>query len=202
MMLEKPAETQTPIAGLIAHRWSPRAMDPNKPVSREQLIALLEAARWAPSCYGDQPWHYLVWDRFSDPAGWRMAFECLAEANQVWVKNAAILLLSVAAPNFSYNGKPNRFAQHDTGAASENLSLQTTALGLALHQMGGYDSDQAKARFNIPADYTCMAMIAVGHPAPAAILPDDLLKKEQAPRQRKPLSQFVFEGNWGQGIKA
>lgn len=135
-MLEKPAVTQVAIADVIARRWSPRAMNPTKPVSREQLLALLEAARWAPSCYGDQPWRYLVWDRFGDPVGWQRAFECLAEGNQVWVKNAALLLLSVAAPNFQHNGKLNRFAQHDTGAASANLALQATALGLALHQMG------------------------------------------------------------------
>ena len=197
-MLEKPAVTQVAIADVIARRWSPRAMNPTKPVSREQLLALLEAARWAPSCYGDQPWRYLVWDRFGDPVGWQRAFECLAEGNQVWVKNAALLLLSVAAPNFQHNGKLNRFAQHDTGAASANLALQATALGLALHQMGGFDADQAKSRFNIPTDHTCMAMIAVGHPAPTDVLSDDLRRKEVASRTRKPLNEMIFNGNWGQ----
>ena len=71
-MLEKPAVTQPPIAELIARRWSPRALDPNKPVNRDQLLALLEAARWAPSCFGDQPWRYLVWDRFRE--GWFSLF--------------------------------------------------------------------------------------------------------------------------------
>jgi nitroreductase len=89
-MLEKSAITQAPIADLIAHRWSPRAIDPDQPVGREPLLALLEAARWAPSCFGDQPWRYLVWDRFHDAASWQQAFECLAEGNQVWVKNAPV----------------------------------------------------------------------------------------------------------------
>ncbi|HRD64765.1 MAG TPA: nitroreductase family protein [Candidatus Competibacter sp.] len=201
-MLEKPAITQTPIADLIAHRWSPRAIDPSKPVSREHLAALLEAARWAPSCFGDQPWRYLVWDRFHNAASWQQAFECLAEGNQVWVKNAPVLLLSIAAPNFGHNDKPNRWAQHDTGAASENLCLQATALGLVAHQMAGFDPDQAKARFNIPADHACMAMIAVGHPGPVEVLPDDLRERELVPRERKPLDRLAFEGNWGQGFKA
>jgi len=199
-MLEKPAITQAPVAELIARRWSPRAIDPDQPVGREHLLALLEAARWAPSCFGDQPWRYLVWDRFHDAAGWRQAFECLAEGNQVWAKNAPLLMLSIVAPNFGHNDQPNRWAQYDTGAASENLCLQATALGLVAHQMGGFDSDQAKARFNIPADYTCMAMIAVGHPAPAEGLPDALRHKELATRERKPLSQIVFEGGWAQGF--
>ncbi|MBL8251879.1 MAG: nitroreductase family protein [Candidatus Competibacter sp.] len=200
--MEKPAITQTPIADLIARRWSPRAIDPAKPVSREQLLALLEAARWAPSCFGDEPWRYLVWDRRRDPDGWRQAFECLAEGNQLWVQNAPLLLLSVAAPAFAHNQQPNRWARHDTGAASENLCLQATALGLVAHQMAGFNADQAKARFTIPADYDCMAMIAVGHPAPAESLPDELRRTELAPRKRKPLNQIAFEGNWGRGIEA
>lgn len=200
-MPEKPATTSTSIADLIARRWSPRAIDPAQPVSREQLFALLEAARWAPSCFGDEPWRYLVWDRLRDAAGWQQAFECLAEGNQVWVKNAPVLLLSVATPNFGHNNKPNRWAQHDTGAASENFCLQASALGLVAHQMGGFDPDKAKATFNIPADHACMAMIAVGHPGPVDGLPEALREKEQSPRQRKPLAQIVFESVWGQSVR-
>ncbi len=200
-MLEKPAVTQPPVAEIIARRWSPRAIDPNQPVSRDQLLALLEAARWAPSCFGDQPWRYLVWDRFRDPASWQQAFECLAEGNQGWVKNAPVLLLSLAAANFGHNDQPNRWAQHDTGAASENLCLQATALGLVAHQMGGFDPDKAKATFNVPAGYTCMAMIAVGFPGSVEVLPEALRERELAPRERKPLTQIVFEGSWGRDLQ-
>ncbi|HOB60589.1 MAG TPA: nitroreductase family protein [Candidatus Competibacteraceae bacterium] len=200
-MFEKPAVTQVAIADLIARRWSPRAIDPTQPVGRDQLIALLEAARWAPSCFGDQPWRFLVWDRSSDPAGWQRAFECLAEGNQIWVQNAPVLILSVAVPHFGHNGQPNRWAQYDTGAATENLCLQATALGLAAHQMGGFDSEQAKARFNIPADHTCMAMVAIGHPGSIDALPDALSKKEQALRERKSLGQIAFAGGWGQSFR-
>ncbi len=165
-MLEKPAITQAPIADLIARRWSPRAIDPDQPVGREHLLALLEAARWAPSCFGDQPWRYLVWDRFHDAASWRQAFECLAEGNQIWVKNAPVLLLSIAAPNFGHNDQPNRWAQYDTGAASENLCIQAAALGLAAHQMGGFDAAAVAKLAGLPERATPMAMIAIGHPAP------------------------------------
>jgi nitroreductase len=200
-VIEKTAVTQVAIADLIARRWSPRAIDPTRPVGREHVLALLEAARWAPSCFGDQPWRYLVWDRFRDADAWRQAFECLAEGNQAWAENAPILLLALAAPNFSHNDQPNRWAQYDTGAAGENLCLQATALGLAAHQMGGFDEAQIKTRFGIPADHVGMAMIAVGHPAPAETLPEALQARESAPRERRPLAQIAFEGRWGRGIQ-
>lgn len=201
-MLEKKAQTAVGIDDTLARRWSPRAFDPAQPVAREQLLALLEAARWAPSCYGDEPWRYIVWDRTRDPDGWQKAFECLAESNQKWVANAPLLLASLAGSHFSRNGKPNRWAQHDTGAASENLVLQATALGLAAHQMGGFDADRLRQQFGIPDEFTPMAMIAVGHQAEPDTLPADLKERETGPRKRRPLEETFFEGAFGQPIDA
>ena len=192
----KLANTQVPIHELIAQRWSPRAFDRDRPINRAQLIALLEAARWAPSCFGDEPWHYVVWDRYRDENSWKKAFDCLAESNQVWVKNAPLLMLSTANPTFHHNGKPNRWGHHDTGAASENICLQAVALGLAAHQMGGFDVDKIRQTFNIPATFECMAMIAVGYATEAEVLEGDLKAKELAARTRRPLTENFFEGGW------
>jgi nitroreductase len=123
MMQERRAVTAVAIDDLLARRWSPRAYDEARRVSREQIAALLEAARWAPSCNGDEPWRYLIWDRARDPAGFQKAFDCLSENNRKWVKNVPLLLLSCAGSTFAHNGKPNRWAQHDTGAASVCLAL-------------------------------------------------------------------------------
>jgi len=202
MPVTKIALTSQVIHDLIARRWSPRAFDRNKPVSRKQLIALLEAARWAPSCFGDEPWCYLVWDRHRDPDSWQKAFECLAEGNQVWVKNAPLLLASIAGSQFARNGKPNRWGQHDTGAASANLVLQAVALGLAAHQMGGFDADKLREKFAIPASYTPMAMIAVGYQADAAFLEGEIKERELAPRARRPLGEKFFDGTWGVPVKS
>ena len=115
--------------------------------AREQLAALLEAARWAPSCNGDEPWRYLVWDRARDPEGWQKAFDCLSENNRKWVKNVPVLMLSCAGSIFAHNGKPNRYGPHDTGAASMSHRAAGGALGLAVHQMGGFDAAKARAAF-------------------------------------------------------
>jgi nitroreductase len=93
-MDERNAQTSVPIDPVLARRWSPRAFDTNRGVSRTQLAALLEAARWAPSCNGDEPWRYLIWDRSRDSAGWQKAFDCLSDNNKKWVKNVPLLMLS------------------------------------------------------------------------------------------------------------
>ncbi len=200
-MEERRAETIAPIDDLIARRWSPRAYDAQRQVTRAQLASLLEAARWAPSCNGDQPARYLVWERRRDPQGWQCAFDCLAENNRKWVKNVPLLMLSCAGSVFAHNGKPNRYGPHDTGAASLSLALQGTALGLAVHQMGGFDAAKARTAFSIPDEYTPMAMIAVGYQAPADVLDEETRAKELAPRSRKPPETLFFEGGWGQAVK-
>lgn len=199
-MFEKSALTQEPIAAIIANRWSGRAFDASKPVPPQAIISLCEAARWAPSSYGDEPWRYLVWDKLADPMAWQRAFSCLAESNQVWVKRAPLLLLSLANKNFRHDGSANRFAQHDTGMASMAMVLEAVALGLMAHQMGGFDSAKIRAAFAIPEDYTCMAMIAIGYPASPDILDGNLKERELASRSRQPLGAHFFSGAWGKGL--
>lgn len=200
--MHKPAITQVPIDTTLANRWSGRAYDAAKGVSHAQVIALLEAARWAPSCFGDQPWRFVVWNKGSDAASWQQAFDCLVPGNQDWVRNSPLLLLICADTLFGHNQKPNRFAQYDTGAAAENLCLQAASMGLMAHQMGGFDADKARKEFNIPEQFTLMAMVSVGYPADIATLEGEALAKETAERVRKPLSDLFFDAAWGNSIKA
>jgi nitroreductase len=200
-MDEKTAVSSVALADLIAHRWSPRAFDRARPLAREQILALVEAARWAPSCYGDEPWRYLIWERQRDEGSWQRAFGCLGESNRKWVVNAPVLMASVASGAFDHDGKPNRWAQHDTGAASMSIALEAVALGLVVHQMGGFDADQLRREFAIPQSYTPMAMIAIGYQADADILEGDYRARELAPRRRKPIETRFFEGTWEEGFK-
>jgi nitroreductase len=193
-MIEKPAITDQPIVKIIAERWSGRAFDPALPVSSEQITALSEAARWAPSCYGDQPWRFLTCDRHTDAEAWQKAFDALAPGNQQWAENAPLLILAAASPSFTHNGKPNKWNGYDTGAASISLCLQATALGLMSHQMGGFDADKMRQSFSIPADIELWAMIAVGYPAPLDTLTEEEMERELKARERRPLSEQFYLG--------
>jgi nitroreductase len=198
--MQKLAITQTPINETVAMRWSPRAFDASKPVSQQQIIALLEAARWAPSCFGDQPWRFIVWNKTADATAWQQAFDCLADSNKTWVINVPVLILICADTLFGHNQSPNRWAQYDTGAAAENLVLQASHMGLGAHQMGGFNSDIAREKFNIPAQFTPMAMLAIGYIGEADNLPEELKARELADRQRKPLGELFFNGVWNKAI--
>ncbi len=199
-MFNKEIETKATINELIASRWSGRAYDSEKMLSREQIISLVEAARWAPSCFGDQPWRFIVFDKATNQSGWEKALACLAEGNQSWAKDAPLLLIACADSVFSQNGKPNRWGQYDTGAAALNLSLQAAALGLMVHQMGGFDADKTRSEFSIPEQYTPMAMMTVGYQLAEDSIPEDIKEREYNARARNTLDENFFEGEWGEPI--
>lgn len=194
---EKPAQTDYPIGELMRRRWSPRAFAEGRPVEREKMLTLLEAARWAPSCFNDQPRRFLVFDE-SDAEALERARACLSPGN-AWALKAPILMLSVARETFEKNGKPNRWAQHDTGLATENLLLEAVELGLAAHPMAGYDADRAQTEFGIPEGFTSIAMIAIGYPYRGKLddLDEKLRSRELESRERKAIAEIAFAGKWG-----
>jgi nitroreductase len=181
----------------ILARWSPRAFS-HRPVSHEDLKTIFEAARWAASSYNEQPWRFLVGHR-GDPT-YQKIFDSLVEFNQGWAKSAPVLILSAAQKHFARSGAPNHFAIHDTGAATAYLVLQATVLGLHAHSMAGFDQEKARAAFGIPVDFAIGAVTALGHLGDAETLPEGLREQDLSPRQRKPLSEFVFAG-WGEAAR-
>jgi nitroreductase len=192
--MHKPAPTNFPVHDLIRHRWSPRAFS-DKPVDREILASLFEAARWAPSSNNEQPWAYFVATK-DNAEDFAKMVSVLVEFNADWAKNAPVLLLAVSRLKFA-NGNPNRNAFYDTGAATALLSVEATARGLAVHQMAGFDPAKAKQVFEIPEDCEPIAAIAVGFPGDPNSLSQKLQDRENAPRTRKPLTEFVMSGRWG-----
>lgn len=192
-MTTKPAETQYPIHELIRDRWSPRAFS-DRPVEKETLISLLEAARWSASSYNYQPWSFIVATK-ENPEEYNRLLSVLVEFNQGWAKSAPVLILAVARL-VTDDGKENRYAFHDVGLALGNLSLQATALGLSLHQAAGFDRDKATAEYQIPEGYAPATAVVIGYAGDLQSLPEGLREREIAPRVRKPLQDFVFSGQF------
>ena len=181
-----------PVPGVdekIRRRWSPRAFS-DKEVSSETLKSIFEAARWAASSSNEQPWRFLVGRRGDQT--YEKIFKALVEFNQGWAKSAPVLVLSVAKKTFTEKAQPNPYGLHDTGAATAYIALQATADGLHAHSMAGFDHEQMRASFGIPSDYELGSVTAIGYFGDPASLPERMQKSEVAPRQRKPLDEFVF----------
>ena len=193
--MKKTAPAGHPIHPLMLERWSPRAFL-DKPVEREKLLSVLEAARWAPSSYNGQPWRYLV-ARKEEPEAFAKMLGCLVEANQGWAKAAPVLMISVAKKTFDHNGKPNRCAVHDVGLASENMVLEAVAQGLAAHGMAGIDMEKIREVYCVPEDCEPVAGWAIGYGGEPEMLEGALKERELAPRERKELGEFVFGEEWG-----
>jgi len=193
--LDNPAPTDVPIHPLLKNRWSPRAFAAH-PVAADQLARLLEAARWAPSSFNEQPWTFLV-ATSAEPDVFARALSCLIEGNQNWAKAAPVLMLTFTHATFTRNGKPNSHAWHDVGQAIAHLTVQATAEGLVVHQMAGILPDKIRATYNVPAEWSPVTGVAIGHPGEPDQLPEPLRGRERAPRQRKSLDAFVFRDAWG-----
>jgi nitroreductase len=195
-IINKSADTHYPVEDLISKRWSPLAFA-ERLVEPEKLRSVLEAARWAASSYNEQPWSFIIATR-DNQAEFELLLSCLAEGNQVWAKNAPVLMLSVAKLHFERNGVENRHAFHDVGAAAAQLALQATSLGLFIHQMAGFDVAKATEVYNIPQGYQPVAAIALGYLGDPQSLTEKYQQREQSPRHRKTIESFVFSGSWNQ----
>lgn len=199
-MHENLAHLQFEIAEIIAKRKSIRAFDIQKPVLRSDIMRLLEAARWSPSCFNDEPWRFIVWDKYDNENAYQKAFDCVGEWNQKWVKTAPVIMASCAVSKFREGEKENRWAQYDTGAAATSLCIQAASIGLQAHQMGGYSVEKLKSTFNIPEDITPMAMIAIGYPGDLIVLEESFHQGELKPRNRRPFETNFFKDSWNISI--
>jgi nitroreductase len=200
-MISKSIDTVVPILPIFAERYSGVSYDPGRNVTQEQLLALAEAARWAPSCFGDQPWRYLICDKATNPIAWDAAWNCLLEKNQAWCKSAPVLIVVCCDTLLSKTGQPNAFGPYDSGAASVSMCLQAAALGLMTHQMAGFVADKAREFFQIPERFNPLAMMAVGYQLPEDELTEAFSTRELAARVRNPLQQNFFAGAWDRGLK-
>ena len=181
---------------LFLERWSPRAYD-GSALSEDEVLTLLEAARWAPSSYNSQPWRF-VYAR-QGAAGWDGLLGLLAPSNAGWAARAGALFLlasdTLMQPPGADVAKPSHSHSADAGSAWAQLALQAARAGLQAHGMIGFDIDRARSELGIPDRYRIEMMIAVGRPGDKSILPENLQAREH-PNSRNPVSTFGFEGRW------
>jgi len=183
------ALTEAPILDVLAERWSTRIFDPAATIDEADLASALEAARWAPSASNTQPTHYVVARRGGEAHA--AILDALAGFNQTWAGDASVLI-PVIAETSDEAGKPRPWAIYDAGQAAAHFTVQAHAVGLYTHQLGGFDADAIRAAFDLGARYQPITIIAVGLLGDPAAAHEAILDRENAPRQRRLVSDSIL----------
>jgi nitroreductase len=186
-----------PIEPLLLERWSPRAFD-GSAVNRNDIAAIFEAARWAPSAFNVQPWRFIY--ALRDDADWQRLLGLLIPFNASWVKNAGALIFicsdTLMAPKPDQPPQLSHSHSFDAGAAWALMALQATALGYRAHGMTGLLFDRCRSELEIPERFRLEAAVAIGKQGDKSVLPEALQARE-VPSERKPLGDLVFHARFG-----
>ncbi len=188
LIFVKHAKTHKPVADFIRGRFSPRTFS-TQPIDQEDLDTLFEAASWSASSSNLQPWLYIYAHR--DTPEFDQMFECLNPANQVWAKDAAVLILCVAN-TLTSNEKINRFATHDLGMANATMLLQAHTMNIYGRMMGGYDLSKVIETYKIPQTFEASTIIALGYLGHLEGKDQSFIEREMKPRTRKGLDSFTY----------
>ncbi|MFC1673554.1 nitroreductase family protein [Pseudomonadota bacterium] len=189
-----PRTPDHPINALFIDRWSPRAFDAQD-MPKDDLLSMLEAARWAPSAYNIQPWRFLYALRGDE--NWTRFVEILNPFNASWAQDASALIIVLSDTEMPDDGsgeaKPSHTHSFDVGAAWVQLALQATALGYNAHAMAGIEYDVARKSLGVPNRYQVQIAVAVGKQGDASVLPPELQERE-VPSPRLAVAEIAFSG--------
>lgn len=188
MTTSRHAVTSTPLHPLLATRHSTRAFAADASVTKTQALALMEAARWAPSCGNTQPTRFIVGRKESPTFGRILA--TLAPGNHGWAQYASMLVVSVAT--LENKKGPLPYAEYDAGQAMSHLVVQAMAEGLTVRQMAGFDKEMVSKEFDLAATQKPLSCAAIGVAGDPAALPDDLRGPDDSPRDRLPLDELIL----------
>jgi len=190
------AETRVPIHPDLAARWSPRMFDADAAVTSDDLVALLEAARWAATWGHRQPVRFLVGLRGDDTF---TGIAALLKRGNSYAKAASALVMVCA--DEGEDERAARYAAVDSGAAIAQLTVEAVSRGLIAHPMAGFDADGARLAFGIPDGVRPIAVVAVGTLGDYDNAPPEIVERDARGRERMPLEDVAFTGRWGSGAR-
>ena len=190
--MSKTAVTAVPILPVLAERWSPRSFNETYLLSSNEIISVLEAARWATTSNNSTPARFSVLVRGTELH--TAVAPALASWNAAWGPTASALIV-VSVSKVHQDGSPAVFAQYDAGLQVGNLVTQAQSLGLYTHQMAGLDKAAASAALDLHEDMEIITVIAIGKLDAADKLEGPLHEREIAPRTRVDLADIILHGN-------
>ncbi len=183
-------KSEAPADDQFISRWSPRAMS-GAPISKEQMSTLVEAARWAPSCFNMQPWRFVY--SLRDDQYWETFLGLLMDMNRLWAERAGALLVVLSNDQFKDSADPSPTSGFDTGSAWMSIALQAQSMGLVSHAMWGFHHKEVRGTIKAPEHMTAHAVVAIGYPGDSETLPENYREKE-IPSSRQSICNLMFNG--------
>jgi nitroreductase len=170
---------------LVKERQSDRAFDINRPVEKEKIARIIEAARLAPSACNSQPWHFIVVDHPELKDKVADATSARALGMNHFTKQAPVHILLVEEKvNFSSSVgsliKQKDYAQMDLGIAAAHITLAAQAEGLGSCILGWFNEPKMRELLNIPKSKRIWLDICIGYSA-----------QPLREKKRKPLQEVV-----------
>jgi len=167
-------------------------------VEKQKIDTLVEAARWAPSCFNKQPWKY-VFVHKKDSS--RKSLESALSLGNWWAKRAPYLVAVGAIPDEACrtNGLP--YYAYDLGLSVMTLTIEAEHQGLRVHQMAGWKEENVKKALGFPDNYRVVVVFALGYEGEARRIWDKLEERVKErlsqPRRRNPQTENFFFGVFG-----
>ena len=169
--------------------------DADAVLNADDLIAMLEAARWAATWGHRQPVRFLVGLRGDET---NATVSGLLKRGNSYAKAAGALIMVCA--DEGEDERTARYAAVDAGAAIAQLTIEAVSRGLIAHPMAGFDADGARQVFGIPAGVRPIAVVAVGSLGDYDNAPQEVVERDARGRSRLPLDEVAFADTWGRAL--
>lgn len=192
--MDKEAKTNVDIHPILKKRWSPLAFA-DKPVEKEKIQRMFEAARWAPSNNNLQPWRFII--AFKGDETYNKILTTLIDSNEIWASTAPALVC-IIGKKVNHKGDPNKIYPFDLGHAAAQMAFQATADGFNVRQCVGFIPRKAFEVLGLPDLYAAVSVMAIGYPGDPEVLPSPLKKLAKAERVRNDIADVVYAVKFGQ----
>jgi nitroreductase len=153
----------------------------DKPVEKEKLGKVLEAARLSPSACNNQPWRFIaVIDK-------EVREKLFSAYNYEWFVKAPVIIVACSIPSEAWSRlDKEEFWKIDTAIATQSLVLVAHELGLGTCWIGAFNETRVKEVLSIPEEVRVVAMTPLGYPA----------EKKGPVKERKPMKEIAHYEQW------